>query len=136
MIEQTSMLLSRFLVILLAVHVIACSQLPAVDDSLKIKRLIFLNKSDKPLSDVRIYISKTRELMTCGYLLPKSECSTGFPLRKYQGNRFDVSWVEEGQSRLIRNILIKIPDNYISGKSVNAVIVFDRNGHFLAKFQQ
>ena len=126
----------RFIVILLCIYTVACSQLPAVNDSLKIKRLIFLNKSDKPLSDVRIYISKTRELMTCGYILPKSECSTGFPLRKYQGNRFDVSWVEEGQSMLIGNILMKIPDNYMPGKSVNAVIVFDRNGHFLAKFQQ
>lgn len=113
----------------------ACSSPSIKADAIKIERLIFLNKSTHPLSNVRIHIAKTRELVECGYILPKTECSLGFPLREYQGNRFDVFWLDNDQSRSVENILVDIPENLMTEKPVNAVIIFDENGQFSARLQ-
>ena len=113
----------------------ACSPPLIKADSIKIERLIFLNMSTHALINVRIRIAKTRELVECGYILPKTECSLGFPLREYQGNRFDVSWLDNDQSRSVNNILVDIPENLMTGKPVNAVIIFGENGQFSARLQ-
>ncbi len=103
--------------------------------SIKIKRLVFLNQSSKALKDVRIYIAKTKEFASCGYILPRSECSTGFPLREYQGNRFEVAWLDNDQPRSVKNILAEVPDKINPEKPLNAVIVFGQQGQFSARLQ-
>lgn len=98
----------------------------------QIQRLILLNQSDIPLGNVHIYITATREQVTCGSILPRSECSTGFPSREYQGNSFDVTWVEHQQTMIARDILATVPGDLTPGQPVNAVITFRGDGNFSA----
>ena len=123
------------IVLILISSLMACSPSLIKNDAIEIEALILHNQSTRPLRDVRIYISKTRELVECGYILPKRECYLGFPLREYQGNYFDVSWVDNGQSRSVKNILIDVPEDLMMSKPVNAVILFDEQGRFSARLQ-
>lgn len=122
-------------VLLLTGYLSACSMPPTKASSVNIKRLVFLNQSSIDLNNVRIHIAKTNEVVTCGYILPKSECSTGFPLREYQGNRFDISWVDRGQPKSMKNIQVEVPGNLQLDKPVNALVIYSEQGRFSAKLQ-
>lgn len=123
-----------FPVILLITGMISCS-LPEKSNPIEIKRLIFLNETSRTLHEVRIYVGKTREFAACGYILPNSECSTGFPRREYKGNRFDVSWQDNGQPKSVKDILVSVAENLTEGEPVNVVIVFGSRGQFSARIQ-
>ena len=110
----------------------ACASPTVKNESIKIKRVILFNDSTRALTNTRIYITETRELFSCGYLLPKTECSTGFPLREYKGNRFDVTWTEDGRQRAVKNILVEVPVTLSKDSPVNAVILFREHGRFSA----
>ena len=128
--------ISNLLLIFLCAALASCSIAPAKSNTIKIQRLIFLNHSSKALDKVRIYISKTSEFASCGHILSKSECSTGFPLREYQGNSFDVSWSENGQQKEKNNLRILESVNLIPDRPANAVITFGENGVFSASLLQ
>ena len=134
--KQSRIVVSCIILVFLTSSLMACSSASINKGAVQIKSVIFLNTSDKPLTDVQIYVTKTRELMSCGYILPRSECSTGFPLREYQGNRFDVSWTEGGQIITVDNILVDVPGNLRMGKPVNVVITFGKYNRFSARLQQ
>jgi len=126
----------RLIVAMLLVSAIAaCSPLSTKVNPIKIKRLIFINKSLTPLKNVRIFIVKTNEVVVCGYILSKTECSTGFSLREYKGNRFDVFWMDGVQQKSVTNVLVEIPKDLSLDKPVNAVIVFGEQGKFSARLQ-
>lgn len=114
----------------------SCSSPIIKSNSIQIKRLVFLNQSSRALNNVRIYVSKTHEFASCGYILAKTECSTGFPLREYQGNSFDISWSEDGQNKSKQNIQTVVPVNLNLNKPVNAVITFGEGGAFSASLMQ
>ena len=120
--------------VLLSVASLACSDIRS-SDTISIKRLVYLNQSTSALSDVKIRVHNTGEFVHCGYIVPGGECSTGFPLRQYQANRFDVSWVDNGRARAKKNILASKANNLLAGKPVRAVIVFGEQGQFSAKLQ-
>jgi len=113
-----------------------CSSTVIQADPIQIKRLVFLNQSSKALSNVRIYVSKSREFASCGYILPNTECSTGFPLREYKGNSFDISWSEKGENKSKQNIQAIVPVSLNLEKPVNAVITFGENAAFSASLLQ
>ena len=115
---------------------IGCSSPKITPTSIQIKRLVFLNQSSKTLNNVRIYVTKTHEFASCGHILPKTECSTGFPLREYQGNSFDISWSENGQNKSRHNIQAVVPVNINTEKPANAVITFGENEYFTASLIQ
>ena len=87
------------------------------------------------MNEVKIYVSKTREFVTCGYILANSECTIGFPLREYQGNRFDVSWIGNGRAEWVRNIRLSEEENLKYAEPVNAVITIDKYGRLSAGLQ-
>ena len=120
--------------VILSGSILSCA-VPEKSEDMSIKRLVFLNQSAMPLNDVRIYVQSTHEFVTCGYILPKSECSMGFPLREYQGNRFQVKWRDNNQQRTMNNIAMEIPGDLDNDLPVRAVIVFGENGNFSAKLQ-
>ena len=126
---------SIIICVLLISSLTSCSTSSVKPNAIQIKRLVFLNQSYKTLDEVRIYISETREFASCGRILPGTECSTGFPLREYQGNHFDISWVDNQQSKSIKNIQTLVPEDLVSGKAVNAVIVFGAQGEFYASLK-
>ncbi len=133
-----TMKLQRFIAYLISYLVlfgIASCSAPLQPEPIKIRQLIFLNKSSDSINDVRIYIHNTHEFVNCGYILPNSECSIEFRPRKYQGNRFNISWEVNGKLKLVENILVQVPDDLVTGKPVKAVITFDQQGSFNAKLQ-
>ena len=130
MIERITLLLG----LCITVFISGCTtSVATVDEKPRIQRLILLNESDVQLEDVRIFVTRTRELVTCGAILPRSECSTGFPLREYQGNPFDISWMEYQRAMLARDIQVTVPETLLPGQRVNAVIVFRGDGRFSAR---
>ena len=123
------------LVLMFLTTLIACAVTTTHSNSIKINRLVFLNHSSLNLSNVRIFVSKTNELASCGYILPNTECSTGFRLREYQGNKFDVSWIENGTKKIIKNIVVHVADNIPTEKPLHMVIIFGKQGQLTATLQ-
>ena len=106
--------------------------MPVPSPGIEIKRLVFLNQTSRPLSEVKVFVQKTRESVLCGTILPNTECSMGFPVRQYQGNRFDVSWIENERPVIIKDIQALPGENLVPGKPVHAVLVFGEHGQFSA----
>ena len=79
---------------------------------------------------------KTRELIECGYVPANSECSSGFPLRAYQGNNFEVSWKLKGVSRSVENIAVEGRAGLAAKSPVDVVIMIDQRGQVRARFVQ
>lgn len=135
MIKKTHIKLLSLIVVFLPGLIVSCSAPVILERSIEVKRLVFLNKTSRPLKNVRIYVAKTREFISCNYILANSECSTGFPLREYQGNTFEVSWLDGGYQKSVADIKVVIPDNLKKDKPVNAVIIFSEAGSFSASLQ-
>ena len=127
--------LYSLLTIVLSGFAVSCSVSVILESPIEVKRLVFLNKTSRPLKNVRIYVAKTREFISCNYILANSECSTGFPLREYQGNSFEVSWMDGDQQKSAADIKVSIPGNLNKDKPVKAVIVFSKEGIFSADLQ-
>ena len=134
MTNKIQFLLRIFFVSLFFTELAGCS-IPAKPNSLDIQRLIVVNESSSSLVDVRIYVGETHEFVNCGYILANSECSIGFPLREYQGNRFEVSWIDNGRAKSVKDIQASMADNLSPGEPVNAVITIGRQGLFSARLQ-
>lgn len=135
MMKKSQLTLFPLITVLLLSVITSCSIPIVLESSIEVKRLVFLNKTSKPLKNVRIYVTKTREYISCNYILANSECSTGFPLRKYQGNSFEVSWLDGEQKKSVTDIEVSIPNDLKRGKAVNAVITFSEGGSFSAVLQ-
>jgi len=121
MVNTMHSLLNILFASLLTAGLAACS-VSARPNSLEIQRLIVVNESARALDEVKIYVAKIREFVSCGYILANSECSIGFPLREYQGNRFDVSWIDNGRAKWVKDIRLSEEENLMSAEPVNAVI--------------
>ncbi len=121
--------MKRFSFIIVAVSVfVGCVSMPRFR-AIQIDGLILKNQTSVPVENVMLYIEKTREFASCSFLLPGSSFSTTFPVRRYQGNRVQISWSHRGRKWSPKEFVIKPPENLVPGQPVKVLIVFLENGY-------
>ncbi|MFQ3189928.1 MAG: hypothetical protein ACI936_001054 [Paraglaciecola sp.] len=71
--------------------------LAGCETTLKLETIISLviqNKTGSVISDVRLKVSNTGNLVSCSSIPPDGECSFGFQQRESQNNPVIISWVQ------------------------------------------
>jgi len=79
----------------------ACSTVATVPETkpeaaVEVDGVIIRNQLGTPVTDVRILAVAAGDFVTCGNIMARSTCSTGFPNRYYSSDKLQVSWKEYG----------------------------------------
>lgn len=77
-------------------------------------------------------IEATRELVACGYIPERSECSTTFPLREYRGNAVRLACKQCERSFLSAPFVMS-PPGPIAGRPARAAVILRDAGEFSAR---
>lgn len=72
--------------------------------------LVIYNNTSDTLTDVRLRVIKTREFVTCSFIISGGKCVTTFPLRRYQGTPVQVLWERSTQPQATRPFVVPLPD--------------------------
>ena len=72
--------------------------------------LVIYNNTADTLTDVRLRVIKTREFVTCSYIVSGGKCVTTFPLRRYQGIPVQVLWERSTLPRATAPFIVPLPD--------------------------
>jgi hypothetical protein len=62
------------------------------------------------VTDVMILVPVSGDYVGCGIILPRSECSTTFPVRDYRGSAVVISWKEYGEAHKTDEFVVDVPD--------------------------
>jgi hypothetical protein len=65
---------------------------PGID----ISGLRIQNESFSLVTEVMLLVTQTGEFISCGNIPMRGQCSTTFPLRRYQGNQIEIKWKQGG----------------------------------------
>ena len=88
-------------ILLLALFSSGCSGTATVvnapENDLLIQGLIFENRSQSPITAIRLLVPVTGAFVSCGHTSPGGFCATTFPEVAFSGNDFEVTWSQNGQ---------------------------------------
>ena len=93
-----------------------------------VKGVSFSNGTSSPVTDVRLFVEKTKSFVSCGYIPAGSGCSTTFPLREYQGNPVSISWQQENRSWTTGEFVFELPEPLLPGKPITAIVNIGERG--------
>jgi hypothetical protein len=91
--------------------------------SIEIGGLIIRNQTGGPLYDIKLKVERTGTVVACNFIPVGKSFSTGFPLRRYQGNSVRGSWRQNGNNFATRDLYAEIPE--VLDISAPAMAVFE-----------
>lgn len=94
--------------------------------------LVFQNLTDMPVSDMRIWVQKTKAFAVCSYMPPRGQCSTTFPVRHYKGNSVTVSWKQSEESWSKKDFTVEAPMSLNWGAPAKIIINIKDGGALIA----
>ena len=109
---------------------------PPVKNTIKIRGLKINNLTGQSIDKITLIANTTHKFVSCGYIADGGECSTGFPLKEYQGNSMSIRWEQNNQHFFYDNIYV---EQYISSnfrESVYVVVSLKSNTKPTAVFVQ
>lgn len=89
--------LSQFFWLALALHLTACSTVadaPEAEALVEVGGVIIRNQLGITVTEVRILAVSSGDFVTCGNIMARSACSTGFANRNYSSGKLQVTWNE------------------------------------------
>lgn len=89
--------LSLFFWLALALHLTACSTVadaPEAEALVEVGGVIIRNQLGITVTEVRILAVSSGDFVTCGNIMARSACSTGFANRNYSSGKLQVTWNE------------------------------------------
>ncbi|UCH52435.1 MAG: hypothetical protein JSW09_07355 [Pseudomonadota bacterium] len=96
--------------------------------------LRFLNYGSAAVTEVTLRVEATHELVACGYIPVRGECSTMFPLREYHGNAVRLIWAQGDRRFESEPFVVPPPAAANPGQSLTAIITLRDNGTYAARF--
>lgn len=97
--------------------------------SIVINGLVVTNSTEEPVYNFLLIVDKIKEIVSVSPILAQTSFTTNFPLRKYKGNRFSVTWKHRDKNWASKNLTIKPPENLVAGRPVTVVIFLGEYGH-------
>ena len=104
--------------------------------SIEIAGLVIRNQTSGPLYDIKLRVEKTGTVVTCNFIPAGGSFSTGFPLRRYQGNSVRVSWQQNGRNFATGDLYAEIPDTLDLSLSAAAVVEIHQIGVAVVRLEQ
>ena len=89
--------LKLFSLLVLALHLTACATVTEAPEAVAVVEVggvIIRNELGIPVTDVRILALSSGDFVTCGNIMARSACSTGFSNRYYSSGKLQVTWKE------------------------------------------
>jgi hypothetical protein len=89
--------LNLFAGLALALQLTACAtvtEAPEAEAVVEVSGVIIRNQLGIPVTDVRILAVSSGDFVTCGNIMARSTCSTGFTNRNYSSGKLQVTWNE------------------------------------------
>jgi hypothetical protein len=80
-----------------ALQLTACATVtdaPKAEAVVEVAGVIIRNQLGIPVTDVRILAVSSGDFVTCGNIMARSACSTGFTNRNYSSGKLQVTWKE------------------------------------------
>jgi hypothetical protein len=112
-----------------------CASSPT-QQPLMVDGLVFLNAGSMAVSEVSLRIEATHELVTCGFIPVRGECSTTFPERAYRGNSVRLIWTQGERTFFSAPFVIAPPAAPIAGKPATATVTIRDGGAYAAQLVQ
>ena len=104
--------------------------------SIKIRGLVFQNNTLARVDNVKLEVEKTRNTVSCNYILAGKDFSTAFPLRTYEGNFIRMSWVHQGRPWTTEDFYVQMPKELIPDKPATVLVTIGNQGSVTALFVQ
>jgi hypothetical protein len=82
---------------------------PAPVPGLEIHGLLIFNGTSSVISTAQLLVPATGGFVSCGNILPRSQCSTLFPEQEYRERPVNISWTKGAQSWSTGDISIQLP---------------------------
>jgi len=103
---------------------IACAAGP-VDKGppVQITGMVIENQTEMYVSAVRLLVPVTGQYVSCGNILPESQCSTSFPEAAYTGNPVEITWSQGGQIHSTGQFVLQIPGDFDEHKTAVVRVV-------------
>jgi uncharacterized protein YceK len=89
-------LLALVLSVLLSAACSTVRQAPPAGPVVEVDGVIIRNQLGRPVTDVTVLAVAAGGFVTCGSVLARSTCSTGFQNRYYASDKLQVTWKESG----------------------------------------
>ena len=110
--------------------------LPVAEDVVPfaIEGLTIHNATPGVLQQVNVLVPATGRFVSCGTVLPGSQCATTFPAATYEGHAVRVDWQQGGESWTVGPFLIGMPVGIDAESAVLAEIIVTGPGAAGARF--
>ena len=115
---------------------ISCAGIGSLNSDYIIDDIILRNATNAAIEDVQIKVEKVNKIFSCNYILPKTECSTSFPQRPYEGNRITISWKQNGRTIQTRPLQLTLGDELQKGVPMKGIVVIQNGMAYSAYFEQ
>lgn len=79
--------------------------------------VVLKNRTRAVMLDAQVLVPETGAFVSCGRILPLSDCATRFPEREYRGQAVVVSWTAVHQAHEVGPIDIEVPEGMPLGSS-------------------
>ena len=125
------MIFIRLNLLLLSLFLVACSGNGNLrsESSHLINEIIIKNETQGAIQDAQLKVEKFNRLFACSHILSKTECSTSFPQRPYEGNLISISWKQDGRVNFSKPIRILTGKNVTPGVLMKGIIVIKDSGY-------
>ena len=99
-IRYIKVVLMRLIIVIFSLTLVSCSGISRLssDNSYLINEIIIRNETHGAIEDTQLTVEKFHRVFGCSYILPKTDCSTAFPQRPYEGNLITITWGQNGQT--------------------------------------
>lgn len=110
--------------------------LPVADDPVPftIEGLTIHNGTGGVVRSVTVLVPATGRFVSCGNILPRSQCSTTFPATVHQGHAVRVEWQQGGETWTVGPFVVAAPEGATEQSTVQAQVILSGPGAAGARF--
>ena len=89
--------------------------------------LVIVNHGEGDLTNMKMTVSRTGQMVGVSRVLGSREFSTYFPSKRYQGNPVSLTWTQDGRQHTSPHIIFSLPRSVYQDQPVTAYLVIESN---------
>lgn len=116
-----------FFIATLSCFLSGCAILNTVPD-LTIDGIVIKNQTAQTIYNIRVHVDKTKAFAYCSHVYTNGECSTGFQIKRYQGNPIRITWEQDNKAWSTDEFFVTMPEAVVPDRPATAKVVVTGNG--------